>query len=305
MKRRGLRTKETSRVPNAPVTEHGLQAILKNPFYTGRFRWSGQVWEGKYPPLISKKLFDRVRVQLERNCSNPKAGAKKSFLFSPFLRCGLCRHSMSAETHHGLTYYRCNHTQDKNCKQGFFREERVDELFAEALGTLYVDDSIASKIKEHLRSSNLEKEDESARERKRLSSRLTQMDDRLSMAYQDRLDGHISLERYKEVEMGIQEEMSQVQADLSRLGVRNLQYKSEGSQVLELVRGFKETYLRADREGKAQILRIVLHRCYIRGDKGEDSYFEFHEPFNTLFAMGKILKERRAHPFEKRSLKGE
>jgi hypothetical protein len=47
LNRKGLRQKSTSKSPNAPISVHGLEAILNNPFYCGDvqcvlfFCWKG------------------------------------------------------------------------------------------------------------------------------------------------------------------------------------------------------------------------------------------------------------------------
>src|SRR3990167_6395512 len=40
-------------------------SILSNPFYTGLFRYGGELHEGKHEPIISKKLFDQAQEMLK------------------------------------------------------------------------------------------------------------------------------------------------------------------------------------------------------------------------------------------------
>jgi hypothetical protein len=39
--------------------------ILSNPFYIGLFKYGGERHEGKYEPIISKKLFDEAQEMLK------------------------------------------------------------------------------------------------------------------------------------------------------------------------------------------------------------------------------------------------
>jgi len=43
-----------------PLRKSVLASILRNPFYYGVMRFRGEHYEASHPPLISKKLFDRV-----------------------------------------------------------------------------------------------------------------------------------------------------------------------------------------------------------------------------------------------------
>jgi site-specific DNA recombinase len=58
-------------VRNNPGGEQGARDILTNPFYIGLFRFSGEIYEGKHPPLISRELFERVQKGLKRNGPGP------------------------------------------------------------------------------------------------------------------------------------------------------------------------------------------------------------------------------------------
>ncbi len=40
--------------------------ILKNPFYTGLFRYAGEIYEGKHEPIITKKIFDKAQEVLKQ-----------------------------------------------------------------------------------------------------------------------------------------------------------------------------------------------------------------------------------------------
>ena len=66
------------------------------------------------------------------------------------------------------------------------------------------------------------------------------------MSYQDRLDGKISLEQYEEVQAEVHAELHRIESDIEKLSNRNFKYKEQGSEIIELLRGFKEVYLAAD-----------------------------------------------------------
>ena len=47
------------------ISRTRASVILSNPFYTGLFRYGGELHEGKYEPIISKKLFDEAQEMLK------------------------------------------------------------------------------------------------------------------------------------------------------------------------------------------------------------------------------------------------
>jgi site-specific DNA recombinase len=44
-----------------PLPRSTVHKILTNQMYSGTFQWKGQLYEGKYTPLISKKVWEKVQ----------------------------------------------------------------------------------------------------------------------------------------------------------------------------------------------------------------------------------------------------
>ena len=78
------------------------------------------------------------------------------------------------------------------------------------------------------------------------------------------------------------------QLAIDRMARHNVKYKEQGSEIIELLRGFKEVYLAADLEGKSKILSVMLDRVIL---KGEETQFIWHEPFSTLFTLGSFINK--------------
>jgi len=113
--------------------------ILDCHFYYGKFerpRKSGNWYDGKHKPIITKELFDLAQAQLKRD---QIVRENKEFAFTKIFTCGLCGSGISAEEKYkplkdGTTaryvYYGCTRARDRNCKNQYIREE---ELIAELL----------------------------------------------------------------------------------------------------------------------------------------------------------------------------
>jgi len=111
---------------------------LQNPFYYGVFeypRGSGNWYQGKHEPLITKELFDKVQEQMKRDHIVRQS---KEFAFTKLMLCGLCGSGISAEekykqlkngTSAKYIYYGCGRSKDRNCKNPYMREEELTEQF--------------------------------------------------------------------------------------------------------------------------------------------------------------------------------
>ena len=75
-----------------------IYKILDNTFYYGSFEYpkgSGQWYQGKHEPIITKELYDEVQTQLKGN--ELKTRTDKEFAFTKLMTCGLCGSGISAD----------------------------------------------------------------------------------------------------------------------------------------------------------------------------------------------------------------
>jgi site-specific DNA recombinase len=127
---------------NKPLTLAGVYRILESHFYYGMFEYpknSGNWYQGKHEPLITKELFEKAQAQLKRDNIQRE---NREFAFTKLFTCGYCESGISAEekwkqlkdgTHTKYIYYSCSRSRDRNCKNKYIREE---ELITEMLKIL-------------------------------------------------------------------------------------------------------------------------------------------------------------------------
>ena len=100
------------------VTINRVTYMLKNPFYYGHFRYTGEVHSGKHDPVITKQLFDQVQTILEKKGKPHQKTKLDPRPLCGLLHCGYChkmitgelrtKHQKNGNTHH-YTYYHCTH----------------------------------------------------------------------------------------------------------------------------------------------------------------------------------------------------
>jgi DNA invertase Pin-like site-specific DNA recombinase len=117
---------------NKSLTLAGVYRILESPLYYGVFEFprnSGNWYQGKHVPLITKELFELAQAQLNRDNIQRE---NKEFAFTKLFTCGYCNSGISAEekwkqlkngTHAKYIYYSCSRAKDRNCKNKYIREE--------------------------------------------------------------------------------------------------------------------------------------------------------------------------------------
>jgi len=122
-----------------------------------------------------------------------------------------------------------------------------------------------------------------------VQSRLTQRTNHLNLVYEDRLNGVITVEQYKEKRDEIQNEIYHIEEQIKGLGNENVGFKDQGVMILDLIKGVRDTYRKQDLKGKSEILNIVLDKCLLN----DEPFFQWKEPFRTLFEINEILKQEQ------------
>ena len=46
-----IRVPQTKKTGGKPLCYNAIRNLLRNPFYTGKFRWNGKIYNGNHPPL--------------------------------------------------------------------------------------------------------------------------------------------------------------------------------------------------------------------------------------------------------------
>ncbi len=128
---------------NKNMTLSSVYVVLQNHFYYGMFEYpvnSGNWYEGRHQPLITKELFDKTQEQLKRD--RIVRSDIKEFAFTKLMVCGLCGSGISADekfkklkdgTSNRYVYYGCTRARDKSCKGGYVREEALIEQMVKVM----------------------------------------------------------------------------------------------------------------------------------------------------------------------------
>src|SRR3990167_2715866 len=111
--------------------------ILSNPFYTGLFRYSKELHEGKHEPIIAKKIFDKVQEVLKQRGRPHHKTKYEPQDFCGLMKCGSCGMSITGEYRvkkqkngnvHDYIYYHCtNKNKSVKCLEPCIRQEELDK----------------------------------------------------------------------------------------------------------------------------------------------------------------------------------
>ena len=110
--------------------------ILSNPFYYGHFRYSGELYEGKYEPIVSKQLFDAVQVVMKQRGRPRRKSKTDPQAYCGLMSCATCNMMITGEyrikrqvsgKEHYYTYYHCSKkSKVMPCPEPCIRQEALD-----------------------------------------------------------------------------------------------------------------------------------------------------------------------------------
>lgn len=122
----GFLTNKTKRNGGVEICNSTIYKMFSNIFYTGMFKWAGNVYQGNHKPMITLEEFDRVQVVLGKN-GRPRAYTHE-FAYTGVVTCGLCGGMITATEKmkivkgtgeiKGYVYYHCGHKKkDIECHE--------------------------------------------------------------------------------------------------------------------------------------------------------------------------------------------
>jgi DNA invertase Pin-like site-specific DNA recombinase len=179
---------------NKLLSISNYQYLLTNPFYYGIMQYSGEQYEGKHEPIISKKLFEKVQEVMKQK-SKPKTPELKPYVYRGVFHCGECGCFITTETKKGHNYLRC--TKRKNdCSQKYLREEIMTEQIKKEIQKVSLSSDWAEKMIFHLENEKSQKAQSENSFAQELKDELKDCEQKLEILLDMILEKSISQDEY-------------------------------------------------------------------------------------------------------------
>jgi hypothetical protein len=221
-----------------PISLSKLTDVVSSQFYLGMFRYEGELHEGSHPPLISRKLFDRVQGVLAQSGS-PHTERAHLFPFLGLLTCGECGCAITAERQKGHHYYRCTKKRG-HCTQRYVREEALAAQLRQAVQKVSLSDAWASKMLGQIDEWKTTEAQASASFAQQQKEKLSAIQGKLDRLLDAHLDGVITREEY----VGRKERLLNEKAVLAE---RMAEVERTGNHWLEPLEGFVKSAVYAEK----------------------------------------------------------
>ena len=278
---KGLKNRRGNSLRRSSIT-----FMLKNPFYTGDFIWSGKRYHGNHPPIIEKDLFDRAQaVTAKRNDTRTNA---HQFAYTGLLKCAHCGSSVTAEIKKNqYVYY--HYTFDKgSCGGAYVREEELERQFEGIFAGFEFPEPIVDWIREALRQSQEEKAAFHIKAIEKLTAEYAKIQNRLDQIYLDKLDGEIEEAFYRRNVQQWQGDQKRIEERLGRHREANANYIGQGIKLLDLAQNAGNIFQHRGEPERTELIRFVMPNSLLEGDKIIPTY---KPPFDIIWRLAQEARE--------------
>ena len=272
MYEKGLRTRGGNKLAKSRLGD-----LLSDPFYYGKIRWNGKIYEGKQKPLLSRDTFQKVQHILKTKAT--PMYKKHFYLFNGLIKCTECKGKITWEKQKDTVYGHCNHYRD--CQQKTWaREPDVEEQIAKVFGDLQVKHpQLAESIRTALKESHQDKVLYHTNALNQLKNRHEQIQQRLDRLYDDKLDEKVTKEFYQRKAQQYSEEKEAITESIEKHSRASDKYCQLGLSIYDLSQRARGIYREASLEEKRRLIRLVFDDLFL--DEGKLS-FTYSKPFKMV-----------------------
>lgn len=245
----GLRNKN-----NRKISRNGLVCILKNPFYTGLIKIdvTGELFVGQHPPIVSKKLFDKVQDVFAGK--SVKKQIKHFFVFRKHIFCHECQNVLIPERQKGHIYYRC---QTKNCPQKTIREEIIESELLETYRKLAFNQYEIELMQQEIEDYKKTAPERAESMKNQLLMNLEQTSNRLNKLADAYVDEVFDKETYLQKKNQIIVEQQEIRQRLQLISTNTGEIINQVEEFLELLNKAYLSYKLGQPEEKRHLVKIT------------------------------------------------
>lgn len=92
-----LKTAPLGKRGDKPVAYSTLCVMFKNPFYTGKLLFNGELYDGNHPAMITQEEFDKVQQIIDPGHTTRPKDRTHEFMLRNLFKCGECGFAITAE----------------------------------------------------------------------------------------------------------------------------------------------------------------------------------------------------------------
>lgn len=279
------------------LTRSQIHQIINNPFYYGRMSVKGKLYEHRYPPLISKDLFDQCQAVLKGWNKKPFQWAGKEFVFRGLITCATTGRMVTADTKMKKyvsgktaqwTYLRCGNPENAE-KLFWVREEEVLRQVTLVLKQLHLPQDVLDKLFAYIREIDLTERSFLRRQLADLQREHSMVQNRLDTLMDLLLDRTIDRAYFENKREKLREQQIDIESQITTHRKGDDEFKNALISLISLSSGAYDLFAASTVDKKRLILNSLFANLSL---KGSTLCFSLRKPFDLFVNVTKIEEWR-------------
>ena len=277
----GLRTKKGKK-----VSKSHLHNILTSPTYYGYFYHNGELFEGIYEPIISKRRYDVVQEALQKR-SKPKVKVWKS-TFNGLITCGDCGCQITTtikvksykrtDRTVAYTYHHCTHRKGA-CKQEAITGKKLEQMLVENIARINIDEESWKLGIELFKAKHSEEMEKYSKRSKFLQNKYNLIRQQISALVRMRADMELTKEEFLEQKEELLKEKKDIKERIEDNDYSVDTWLELCTKYLDNAFSAKETMENGSPEEKRNFILDLGENLKLKDGKLE---FSFKQPYDIL-----------------------
>jgi len=272
------------------VSKSSVHRILNNTFYYGLMTHGGNSKMGKHIPLITKELFDKAQMVLNRK-SRLKPD-KKFFHLRGLFYCNVCGCTITASRKKNHDYYYCTNGK-KICNQHnkYIKAEDLDNYVADIMDKLSFSDRLINIAYQSAINRNGNKIATSLETKESLLKQLSEVKKKQDRLLEVFLDEITSKEQYEAKMKKLKDEEASIVSKMANIDKDVHIQEGKNEKIRDFLfenQGLKNEYFGSQPEQKRLIVNKLLWNLSLQD--GKVLNYQAKEPFRVLLECSKMGK---------------
>ena len=267
-----------------------VDKILNNPFYYGEMLFKGKLYPHNYKPIITKELFNKVKFIKQSYHKKPFKHKAIEMLLRGLLRCKECGCAISfikkkkfyKETNRHATYIygACTNSRKVHKHVIWVKEEDLVSQVIDFFRKMIIPDDKLAYLKLSLKKSHEDKKDYHSKALTTLKAEYEKIQNRISVLYEDRLDGRISAQTYDIKVADYKQKQVEITKQIELHTNADEEYYNQAGKLLEVISRASEIFRSSETEEKHELMKFLFLNLTLNGEILE---FTLRKPFDTIF----------------------
>ncbi len=257
-----------------------LDSMLKNIFYTGKFKYAGKIWQGQHEPIISRELFDTCQSMLAIHNKFACRKRKYKWLLNGMIYCQTHGSRLFGDYARKKTKAYYHGQSSKDCRHYIPVAEMEAKVVDELRKIKFSDEYIQIIIDKAKSLINLTKEEKDTKI-KGVQNRLMAIEEKKDKLLDQFLDGVVDKKTYEKKNPEYELTVEMLENEIS--SIKNSDHFNIDAvlEILNLTKDVAGTFERAHFEAKRYYLSLFFNQININ-DKGEIVEVKYTEIFENL-----------------------